>query len=350
MLRIYYGPDTYSQAQAVEELKLQLDADGMLSANTVQFDGAHPDFPALIATCDTVPFLASHRLVIVCGLLAQVQTRPGRARGGRRGVQEGQALTGFDGLVAYVPSIPQSTTLLLLDGPGRIDNSLLDALQPMAEVRRFPLMGEQQLLSWVANRARALGATFEPKAASLLVRSVRSGDLWTLAAEVDKLSLFAAGRTIAESDVRQLIPDARESNVFGMVDAIVAGRLAAALLQLRLLQQEGAAGPYLITMIARQFRQLIVAEDMSAAGAPAASIAKAADIRSDAVLPRVTQQARRMGATRLQRSYECILDADLSIKRGQVDEDVALDLLVTDLARGVVTPRGAGIGMAAVRP
>jgi DNA polymerase III delta subunit len=50
------------------------------------------------------------------------------------------------------------------------------------------------------------------------------------------------------------------------------------------------------------------------------------------VLRRVTQQGRRFGAERLLHAFERILEADLSIKRGEADENVALELLVTDLS------------------
>ena len=336
MLRIYYGPDTYSRTQAVAELKAELDTDGMLSANTVTFDGNHLDIPALLATCDTVPFLAAHRLVVVAELIAQAQSRAGRGRA-RRAPAAGQPGTVFDPLIEYIPRMPPTTTLLLLDGIIGEQNGLLNALRPMAEVRQFPLMGEQQLIAWVAERSQALGTAFEPRAAALLVRSVHGADLWTLAGEVEKLSLYAAGRTLTESDVTLLVPATQDSNVFAMVDAIVAGRLDAALRQLRLLLQEGAAGPYLITMIARQFRQLIIAEDLGAAGAGMSSIAQATEIRSDAPLRRVIQNARRLGPARLQLAFEQILDADLSIKRGELDEAVALELLVSGLANVVGT-------------
>lgn len=330
MFRIFYGPDTYSRARAVVDLKHELDSDGMLQANTVQFDGTHLDLPTLISTCDTVPFLAAHRLVIVTDLLTQ--SPPGRARTNRRGPRETQAGPAA-ALAEYVPQMPATTTLLLIDGELR-NKAVLEQWEPLGDVREFPILNERQLLAWLALRAQEIGASFEPRAAALLVGSVRGGDLWTLAAEVEKLGLFAGGRAVTEADVRRLVPAAQDSNVFAMVDAVVAGRLDAALQQLRLLQRDGAVGPYLITMIARQFRQLIIVEDLNASGEPSAVIAKEAGIRSEAIVPRIVQQARRQGATRLLGCYERILEADCSIKRGEVDEDVALELLVIELANG----------------
>jgi DNA polymerase-3 subunit delta len=330
LLRVYYGSDSYSRAQAVAELKQQLDSDGMLQANTVQFDGGHLDVPAVVAACETMPFLAANRLVIITDLLTQA--RPTRARTGRRSARESRAPSEIDQVLESVQRMPASTTLLMLEGELR-GNATLETLRPYADLREFPLLSEQQLLGWVRSRAGELGTTFEPRAAALLVASIRGSDLWTLAAEVEKLTLFALGRAVTEADVQQLVPATHESNVFGMVDAVVTGKLDRALQQVRLLQRDGAAAPYLITMIARQYRQLIIAEDLAAAGASMSAIAKETGIRSEAVIPRIIQQARRMGPAQLQRAFERILEADLSIKRGAVDEDVAVELLITDLAR-----------------
>jgi DNA polymerase III delta subunit len=52
------------------------------------------------------------------------------------------------------------------------------------------------------------------------------------------------------------------------------------------------------------------------------------------------QQARRSDALTLQRQLERILEADLAIKRGQGDERVTLQMLVTELA--APRPRAAG--------
>lgn len=334
MLRIFYGPDTHSRAKAVRQLKQELDSDGMLSANTVTLEGARLVLAELIATCDTVPFLADHRLVIVTDLLARAQAQPatgGRARAAAGATARTAAAPAFAELIEYVPRLPATTTLLLLDGALREDNSLLQSLRPYGEIQKFPELSPDQTADWVRRRAQSLGASFEPAAVRALV-SLVDKNLWTLSGEVDKLALYATGRAVTEDDVRRLVFAAQTSNIFAMVDAILDRRLDLALRQLQLLLQGGAAGPYLITMIARQFRQLILVQDLAHEGAPPAAIMRAAEIRSDPALRRLRQQAQRWNPARLQAAYERILAADLSIKRGQADEDTALELLVAELA------------------
>jgi DNA polymerase III subunit delta len=331
VLRIYYGPDTYSRAEALAELKAELDSDGMLSANTVQFDAADLNMAALLATCDTVPFLSTNRLVILTDFMSQAQPRRSRARSPRRASTDAGEPSRAEELAAYVSRMPASTTLLLLDGQIRPDNAILQMLGPLAEVRSFPQLQGQELLSWIAARARALGAGIEPRASALLAESLR-GDLWSLASEIEKLALYTREQMITPADVREMVAAAQQSNVFAMVDATIAGRLDEALRQFRLLLNEGSPPAYIIAMIARQYRQLIILEDMAAANEPLGAMAQAAEIRSEGAARRALQQARRLGAMLLRAAYERILAADLAIKRGETEETLAVELLVADLA------------------
>jgi len=332
MLRIFWGPDTFSRAEALALLKRGLDADGMLSVNTAVLDGAHLDLDVLIATCDTVPFLAQHRLVVAESLLGQAQARPARRPTARRARAAAEARPStLTRLADYVPRMPPTTTLLLLEGDLRGDNAALTALRAIGEAVQFPRKTEAELRLWLGARARLLGAELEPPAAGLLIESTR-GDLWSMASELEKLSLYASGRAISEGDVRAMVPAARDANVFALVDAIVDGRTRSALGQLELLLEQGAAGPYLITMMARQYRQLIVAEDLLRSREPPEAIARAVELRLDtAGMRRLLQQARRADPSLLQQQLEAIAAADAAIKRGEMDEHVGLYTLVAEL-------------------
>ena len=68
-------------------------------------------------------------------------------------------------------------------------------------------------------------------------------DLWTLEQELEKLSLYASGRRIEESDVEELVAQVREASVFAAVDAMIDGRPGVALRLLRQLRQTGGRSP-----------------------------------------------------------------------------------------------------------
>jgi DNA polymerase-3 subunit delta len=334
MLQIFYGPDSFSRAEALAALRRSLDADGMLATNTAVFDGKSVKPDELFAACDTVPFLAAHRLVLVEGLLAAQEGRARRPRGGRGRANAAEPASGdgspWAALPEYARRLPPTTELVLVEGELRADNWLLAALRDVAQLRQFPLLGHDELQRWVLNRARALQAPIAPRAAATLAEAV-GANLWQLNGELEKLALYAHGRPIEVADVNAMVHTAEGGTVFQLCDAVVAGRGGEALRLTRLLLDGGAAGPYLLTMLARQFRQLLVARALQRAGAPRAEIARRAEVPDFRVMA-VLNQAARFAPGRLEAIYERLLAADLAVKRGEQDEDAAIELLVGELA------------------
>src|SRR5579871_6334718 len=149
MLQIFYGPDGFSRAEALAALRRSLDGDGMLATNTAVFDGKSLKPDELFAACDTVPFLAEHRLVLVEGLLAAQEGRARRPRAGRGRANAAEPATGdgspWAALPEYARRLPPTTELVLVEGELRADNWLLAALRDAAQVRQFPLLGHDEL-------------------------------------------------------------------------------------------------------------------------------------------------------------------------------------------------------------
>jgi DNA polymerase-3 subunit delta len=172
-----------------------------------------------------------------------------------------------------------------------------------------------------------------PDAAKLLAGLIGS-NLRLLASEVEKLCVYTLGRPIDSNDVEALVPDAREPNVFAMVDAILDGKTAVATRLLHKLQNEGAAPPYLLFMITRQFRSVVQAKDMLQRKRRLAEIGPSLGIANEFALRKTVDQARKHPPARLQAIYRQLLDTDVAIKTGRFRGDrgdLALDLLVGDL-------------------
>jgi hypothetical protein len=84
MLHVFFGKDSFFLRERLDELRSSLDDDGMLASNTIVLDGRKTSLAEVTAACDTVPFLAAHRLVIVEGLLARLAAVVGAAEDRRR--------------------------------------------------------------------------------------------------------------------------------------------------------------------------------------------------------------------------------------------------------------------------
>ena len=59
---IFHGPDEFTQAETLAQLKASLGDPGMVELNTSHFNGRSVHLEELKHTCNTVPFLAEKRL------------------------------------------------------------------------------------------------------------------------------------------------------------------------------------------------------------------------------------------------------------------------------------------------
>jgi DNA polymerase-3 subunit delta len=334
MLYILHGRDDFSRREELGRIKASLDQDGMLATNTDVLDGREVTLEHLTAVCGTVPFLGSHRLVVVEGLLGRFEPsdRPRHGGGARPRRGPSPDLERWLTLAEAVQTLPDSTTLVFLDDELSAGNPLFGALRPHAEVGEFRELKPGAVLQWIMVRAQDQGVDISPTAAKLLAELV-GNKLWVLAGELDKLAAYAQGRRIEGADVKALVSAAREVNVFAMVDAVVERRAPAALRLLRQQVAEGAQGGYLLAMVVRQYRLIIQAKELSQSGITTPEIGQRLGIGSNFVLQRVLDQADRYTLSRLKAAYRRLLEADESVKRGRYNEELALELLVHDLAR-----------------
>ena len=328
---VLYG-DSFLVSGELKELEKEDGADGVLEANRHQFDGGQTKLPELLAVCNALPFLDVYRLVVVNGLLASLDSRSGPANRGRASrSSSSRSLGEWDGLALAIPSMPDTTRLFFVDNVLSDSNALLRALKPVAQVQHLVAPTGEALARYIRNLAHQKGSSISPAAINTLTNLV-GNDLWTLDRELEKLSLYATGRSIEEQDIQELVSLVREASIFNAVDAMIDRRPAVALRLLQQLRQDGAAVPYIIGMVERQLRLLALARYLSEQRVPQPEMAGKLGVPPFAVR-RAVEQARRNSWQDINRRYQRLLDTDLAIKTGRVEsEDLALELLVADLA------------------
>lgn len=333
MLYLLFGEEDRLVQEELERLQAGLGPADLISLNRMQLEAAQLNFAELQAYCSTVAFLAPARLIIVNGLLTRFERgeREGgvsRARG--RGNAARAAFEEWQRLDELVPTMPETTHLVLLDGKIDPRNPLLQLLRPHAQVRQFPKLRGSAKEQWVRQRAKSLEATFAPGALQLLLQ-VAGDNLWSLSNELEKLALYAQGGHIKKEDVTALVPEAREATVFQLVDMVAEGEVRQAQRSLFFLSQDGAAPPYLLFMLARQFRLLLLAKALQAQGVKGAPLQAQLGIPSGYVFQKVMTQERRYDVGTLKRIMQRLLEADVALKTGTQKGEIVLELLVVDL-------------------
>jgi len=328
MFYILYGQDDFSLNQAVEKIKADLGDREMVATSTSNLEGQHLTLSELRNKCGAAPFLSSHRLVIVDGLLGRFEVKQNRPRSGRG--KSGNGLGEWEGLASYIEQMPETTVLMLVDGEMKGQNPLLKKLSSLAEVRTFPLLRGRDLKAWIQQRVREEGGDITPQAVNLLAELI-GGDLWAMNGEIQKLLLYSQERPISEDDVRQLVSHIQEANIFALVDAVAEGRTELAQRILHRLYDDGVAPTYILVMITRQFRLIAQARDLGP-GLSRLQIQDRLGLKSSYSLDKTLSQAKLYDFEGVKRAYDKLLETDLAIKTGKYSDKLALELLVTELA------------------
>ncbi len=325
---IYYGQDDFSLVQSLERMKSKIGDQETLATNTTTFDGQQLTVDELRSVCESAPFLAKNRLVIVKGLMGRFEPRR-RARGQRKTDNQQD---GHQKLGGYVVTIPDSTILVLVDGEIRSSNPLLKMLLGKAEVKSFPLMRGAKLKQWIQRQVVEEGANISTQAVDLMASLVGS-NLWIMSSEIGRLTLFASGRRIEKEDVEKVVSYAQEVSVFNLVDAVVEFRARVAERLLRHLLQRGASPAYLLVMLSRQLRLIVRAKELRRQRVSESELRKRLGITQDFVLRKTLEQASRYTLPRLKQVYRQLLETDVAIKTGKYDGELALNILIAELCQ-----------------
>ena len=331
MLYVLIGQDDFSRHQSVQEIKRSLGDDALLAANITVLDGHQVPVAQLRTVCETVPFLAEKRLVIVTGLLERFESR-GEARRRKKVTEVAVRENEYKSLAACLSELPESTVVVLIDGWVTSNNPLLRELSGKAQIKRFPLLRGSRLQQWIQRRVKEEGGSISPQAVNLMARLVGS-NLWIMASEINKLVLLTSGRCIEEEDVMKVVSYAQESNVFAMVDAILEFKPGLAEKLLQQLLREGAAPAYLLFMLWRQVQMIVRAKELRSRGEPEAEIQDRLGLPSEFTLRKTIEQADRYPLPRVKEVYHKLLEADLAIKTGKYEGELALNILIAELGQ-----------------
>jgi len=327
MLHVLYGQDGFSLRQALDNIKAGLGDQEMMSTSTTRLEGRGLTLNELKNNCGALPFLSSHRLIIVDGLLTRFEARQRRPRSGKARSESG--LGEWAGLADYIGQMPDTAVLVLVDGAVKDGNPVLKQLAPLAEVQAFPPLRGKQLKGWIQQRVREEGGKITPGAVNLLAEFI-GGDLWAMKGEIQKLLLYTQGRPIDEDDVTRLTTYFQEASIFALVDAVAEGRREPAQRTLHRLYDDGIEPMHILAMIHRQFRLMALAKDLEP-GLSRAQIQERLGL-TGYPLDKTLRQARLYDMAGVRRAYDKLIQTDLAIKTGKYGDKLALEILVAELA------------------
>ena len=309
---LFEGVEENIKAATLQALRKAILPEGMEELNESLMDA--PDASAIIAACETLPFLADKRLVIV---------------------REHPALTGRsdadEKLLSYIPNVPESAVLVFLcRGKADARKKLYTAIKKAGGIVSFAPLTDAELNAWVVKAFAGLGKSVSPQTASVLTFTVGS-DTALLRWEIDKLAALAGDRdTVTEEDVHAVATRSIECTVFEMVDAVVAGQQGKAFGLLRDMLTAGSDRLGILAMLLRQFRLMQHIKIMQYEKLSPADIKTRLGIAPFAA-ERCIRQAAGYTGGQVKKAVQICLNAEYKVKSGGWNQEGALEAAMLEI-------------------
>jgi DNA polymerase-3 subunit delta len=333
MWHLFYGPDTLARDEAINEKKRQL-GEGDAQLNITYYDSSAP-ITDIHAACSSLGFFVEKRIV-VCKYWLSRADQPRRAK-----TKKDDDMSNH--LVEWLPDLPETTDLIFVEDDALPESHPLIRLSKENKTNGIVVCFEMpsNVIEWINKRVVMRNARMSPQSAQLLANRIHRGNkfdrdhfaednrlyLRKLDNEIEKLTAYANGKVIAPNDVVELVAEEDVADMFGLMDAISQKRLADAHTQLRGVLMRGEAPQIVLTMIARQTRMLIMAKENESSP----KLAELLRVKSFAA-QKLVEQSRRFTITDLVKAHQSVLSADIAIKTGQLEDVVALDVLMAEIA------------------
>ena len=309
---LFEGVEENIKAATLESLRKAVLPEGMEELNESVMDAPATD--AIIAACETLPFLGEKRLVIV---------REHPALAGRADADER--------LLTYLPTLPDSAILVFI-ARGKADarKKLYTTIRKCGAVVSFAPLTDQELTAWITKTFTSLGKSIAPQAASVLAFTVGS-DTALLRREIDKLAALTGDRdTITEADIQAVATRSVECTVFEMVDAVVAGQTAKAFQLLRDMLTTGSDRLGILAMLLRQYRLMQHIKIMQYEKLSPGEIKQRLGIAPFAA-ERCMRQAAGYTGGQVKRAVQICLTTEYKVKSGQLNQEGALEAAMLEI-------------------
>jgi DNA polymerase-3 subunit delta len=201
------------------------------------------------------------------------------------------------------------------------------AITEVVEFRRFTVDEARTELDRIA---RATNVRLDPAAAEALVEAL-AADVARIAVELEKLSLY--GKPITAEELPLLVPDARQSTIFGLVAALGRRDRARSLETLDALVREGEYLPLALTFLATQFRMALVAKEANLRGASAVQshFQRAGVPMWGSRAEQVAQTATKFTKEQLEKGLKLIFETDRDLRSARPDDRTVVENFVIKL-------------------
>jgi len=325
------GPEAYQKRRILDALTA-----GFPEGSITLHDLTELSLAEIVDDARSLSLFASERLIRVANAEAVLP------KGKVDDDAEGESAATSAGPLNEYPKGPTPGVVLLFeairfdfegDDKRRQDRVLkfYSAVRDVVELRRYSSHEARQEGEALARRA---GVRMDSETLDLLVEAL-GADVARIAVEIEKLALYAGSREVGVDDIAALVPDARASTIFALVNALGRRDRARALEVLDTLSRDGEYLPLALAFLSTQFRMALVARESGLKNAQQiqSHFTRAGVPMWSSRAEQVYQTATKFSKPQLERAMGLIYAADKGMRDARPDDRIVMEQFIVQLVR-----------------
>lgn len=305
-LYLIYGEEAFLKKSYKNKLKDGISGDDTM--NYHYFEGKGIDVSELISLADTMPFFSDRRLIIV--------------------EDSGFFKGAVETLAEYIPSIPESTTIVFVESEVDKRSKMYKRLKESGHAAEMVRQNTSQLSRWAGSILAQAGKKITGTTMELFL-SKTGDDMENIRMELEKLIGYTLGREVITSqDVEDICTVQVTNKIFDMVSAIINKQTSRAMNLYEDLLTLKEPPMRILFLIARQFNQLLQVKELTGKGMDKSVIASKLKLQPF-VVGKIMPQSRSFTKEQILSYVSLCVEIEEAVKSGRLQDRLAVELLIT---------------------
>ena len=300
------GDEAYLKVQYKNKLLKALNPDGD-TMNFNHYEGRNIDVKELIDLCETMPFFADRRVVLLED-------------------------TGFfknkcDELADYMKELPDYLCLVFVEDEVDKRSKMYKAVKSCGRIGEFARQDEKTLMQWAAGILKREGKNITQRDMELLL-TMTGIDMGNLRMELEKLITYTGDRNVVtRADIQAVCTTQIQNKIFDMVRAVTEKNQKRALELYYDLLTLKEPPMRILFLLAKQFRQLLLVKEYTEEGVAQPEMASRLGVPSF-VVRNIASCARAYRISELRQAVTDFVDAEEAVKTGRLQDVLSVELLI----------------------
>ena len=300
------GEEAYLKVQYKNKLLKALNPDDD-TMNFNHYEGRNIDVKELIDLCETMPFFADRRVVLLED-------------------------TGFfknkcDELADYMKELPDYLCLVFVEDEVDKRSKMYKAVKSCGRIGEFARQDEKTLMQWAAGILKREGKNITQRDMELLL-TMTGIDMGNLRMELEKLITYTGDRNVVtRADIQEVCTTQTQNKIFDMVRAVTEKNQKRALDLYYDLLTLKEPPMRILFLLAKQFRQLLLVKEYTEEGVAQPEMASRLGVPSF-VVRNIASCARSSRISELRQAVTDFVDAEETVKTGRLQDVLSVELLI----------------------